>query len=77
MEYHSIAELIIGTIMAVFGWLMREMWNAVKELKEDLGNLRVQIPENYVNKTDFRNDMQDIKEMLSKIFDKLDNKADK
>jgi hypothetical protein len=32
---------------------------------------------NYVNRDDYKADIRDIREMLGKIFDKLDNKADK
>jgi hypothetical protein len=30
-----------------------------------------------VNRDDYKTDIRDIREMLGKIFDKLDNKADK
>jgi hypothetical protein len=32
---------------------------------------------NFVTKDDYRTDIRELKEILSKIFDKLDNKADK
>jgi hypothetical protein len=31
----------------------------------------------YVARQDYRDDMKEIKEMLGKIFDRLENKADK
>jgi hypothetical protein len=31
----------------------------------------------YVARQDYKDDMRDIKDMLAKIFDRLDNKADK
>jgi hypothetical protein len=36
-----------------------------------------QMPLNYVNRDDYRSDVSEIKNMLGKIFDKLDGKADK
>ena len=36
-----------------------------------------QIPEKYVAKDDYREDIRDIKEMLGAIFKRLENKADK
>jgi len=54
-----------------------EMWSAVKELKSDLGKLREDLPKTYVLKEDYRRDIYEIKDMLSKIFDRLDAKADK
>ena len=64
-------------ISTVLGWFAREMWAAVKDLKVDLAKLREELPKNYIAKDDYRSDMHDIKDMLSKIFDKLENKADK
>ena len=50
---------------------------AVKELKTDLGKLREDLPRTYVLKEDYRRDIYEIKDMLGKIFDKLDSKVDK
>jgi hypothetical protein len=35
------------------------------------------MPLNYVTRDDYRNDIKDVREMLGKIFDKLDGKVDK
>jgi hypothetical protein len=35
------------------------------------------MPSQYVSREDYRSDIKDIRDMLGKIFDKLDNKADK
>jgi hypothetical protein len=66
-------NLILGACMAVAGWFARELWTAVQELKNDLSKL----PTIYVVRQDYKDDMREVKEMLSKIFDRLDNKADK
>ncbi|NBR23314.1 MAG: hypothetical protein EBU08_05965 [Micrococcales bacterium] len=63
--------------MAVCGWFARELWAAVKDLKSDLAKLREEIPKVYVQRDDYREDMRDIKEMFSKIMDKLELKQDK
>ena len=41
------------------------------------GQLRADLPRTYVARDDYRADMREIKEMLGKIFDRLDGKADK
>jgi len=66
-------NLILGACMGVAGWFARELWTAVQELKNDFSKL----PLIYVARLDYKDDMRDIKEMLSKIFDRLDDKADK
>jgi len=66
-------NLILGASMAVAGWFARELWTAVQDLKNDLSKL----PLTYVARLDYKDDMREVKEMLSKIFDRLENKADK
>jgi hypothetical protein len=66
-------NLILSACMAVAGWFARELWTAVQELKNDLSKL----PLTYVARMDYKDDMREVKEMLGKIFDRLDNKADK
>lgn len=67
----------LGIGMTVVGWFARELWGAVKELKADLATLREDLPKEYVAKDDYREDIREIKLLLAKIFEKLENKADK
>ena len=77
MEFQSLINTGAGIAFTVAGWFAREMWAAVKELKSDLSKLREELPKTYVNRDDNRDDIREIKEMLGKIFDKLDLKVDK
>ena len=66
-------NLMLGACMGVAGWFARELWTAVQDLKTDLSKL----PLTYVARLDYKDDMREIKEMLNKIFDRLENKVDK
>ena len=77
MEFQHFIDLALGTVTGVMGWFARELWTAVGELKTDLSKLREDLPKTYVHRDDYREDMRDIKDLLNKIFDKLDNKQDK
>jgi len=70
-------DIGLGAVSLVTGWFARELWAAVKELKSDLAKLREDLPRTYVAREDYRSDLKDVKEMLNKIFDRLDNKVDK
>ena len=70
-------NLVMGTALTVLGWFARELWSAVKELKNDLAHLREQLPKTYVSRDDYKSDIRDIKDMVQRIFDKLEEKADK
>jgi len=77
MDKQDLLNLAFGAASGVLGWFARELWAAVKELKSDLAKLREELPRSYVMKEDYRRDIYEIKEMLGKIFDRLDGKADK
>jgi cell division protein FtsB len=77
MDYQSVINLVAGAAFSVLGWFARELWTAVNNLKADLSKLREDLPKTYVTREDFKSDVKEIKEMLSKIFDRLENKADK
>ena len=77
MENQHLINAMLAGGFTVLGWFARELWAAVKELKADLAKLREDLPREYVIRTDYREDIRDIKAMLAKIFEKLENKADK
>lgn len=73
----SIINILLCSGLAALGWFARELWAAVKELKFDLAKLREEIPKQYVEKDDYREDVRELKELMNRIFDRLDNKQDK
>jgi len=77
MNSQDLLNIAFGACSGVLGWFARELWAAVKELKSDLTKLREELPRNYVIRDDYKADIREIKEMLTKLFDRLDNKADK
>jgi hypothetical protein len=69
---------IVATVaVAVGGWFGRSLWDAVDKLKNDLHQIEVDLPNNYIQKNQFSDGMKEIKEMLIRISEKLDGKADK
>lgn len=77
MDMQSIINLSVATGFAVVGWLAREMWGAVKELRRDLHDLEVNLPKEYAQRVDLDKRMEHIEQMFQRIYDKLENKADK
>jgi hypothetical protein len=55
------------------GWVLNNIYRSIERLDIDVRAM----PLMYVTRDDYRADMRDIKEMLGKIFDKLDGKVDK
>lgn len=55
------------------GWTLNRIYVAIDRLDNDVRNM----PSVYVSRDDYRADNKEIKDLLGKIFDKLDGKADK
>lgn len=77
MDWQHIINLVGGAALAVIGWFARQLWDAVQKLKADMSRLELSISDNYVKKDDWKDGIREIRDMLGKIFDKLDNKADR
>lgn len=84
MDWQNIINLIGGAGLAVIGWFARQLWDSVKELREDISAVRLHMSENYVKKSEvegFRADMDKrfdrIELLLDKLYEKLDSKVDK
>jgi len=77
MDWQHLINLLGGAGLAVIGWFARQLWDAVQKLKSDMSSLELSISNNYVKKDDFKEGIKELKDMLGKIFDKLDSKADK
>lgn len=73
----TLFNFLLAGVSSVLGWFLREMWAAVKELKADLARLREELPHDYVVKDDYRQDIRELKDMLQKLFERLDKKADR
>lgn len=67
----------IALFGALFGWVLKTVWNAVTALQEDLKVVERELHMSYVQKEDYRQDIIEVKEILKQIFEKLDRKADK
>lgn len=73
MENQQIINVALGLIAFLGGWVLNNITKAIERLDTDVRAM----PTNYITKDDYRHDIYEVKEMLGKIFDKLDNKVDK
>ena len=73
METQQLFNIALGLAAFLGGWVLNNITKAIERLDLDVRAL----PITYVSKDDYRRDIDDIKEMLGKIFDKLDTKVDK
>jgi hypothetical protein len=84
MDFQFMINLGVVTAIGVGGWFARQLWDSVKELKNDISSIRLHMSESYVKKSEvdgFRADMDKrfdrIEVLLDKLYERLDGKVDK
>ena len=73
MDYQVLFNIAMGGVAAAGGWILGRITRSLDMLDKDVRAM----PVNYVSKTDYRNDLSDIKNLLVRIESKLDGKVDK
>ena len=73
MDTQTLINLALGALLALVGWLARQLWEAVERLKADLHHIEVDLPSNYVKREEFSESLKEIKDLCRQIFDKVDS----
>ena len=73
MDYQVLFNIAVAIAGFFGGWTLNRIYMAIDRLDVDVRSLST----HYVSREDYRNDMKDVREMLGRIFDKLDGKADR
>lgn len=77
MDQQDIFNTAATVVLTLVGWLGKSLWDAVANLKDDLKDLEIALPNDYVKKVDIEARLDKIDIILDKIFDRLEHKADK
>ena len=77
MDQQDIFNTAATVVLTLVGWLGKSLWDAVAKLKDDLKDLEIALPNDYVKKVDIEARLGKIDIILDKIFDRLEHKADK
>ena len=84
MDWQIIINIGAGGLLTIGGWFARQLWDSVKELKNDFSAIRLHMSENYDKKSEVENFRSDrdkrfdrIEMLLDKLYEKLDQKVDK
>jgi hypothetical protein len=73
MDTQTLFNVAVTLAGFLGGWILNSIYQSIRVLDKDVRNM----PHYYVTKDDYRNDIGEIKTMLARIFDKLDEKVDK
>ena len=73
MDYQVLFNIAVAIAGFFGGWTLNRIYIAIDRLDSDVRNM----PHDYVSRDDYKADIREVRDLLGKIFDKLDNKADK
>ena len=84
MDSQLALNLLFGGFCTLAVWVLKVIWDGQAKIQESHADMREKLHEfqtqmhsDFVRREDFKDFAQEMKVMLSKIYDKLDNKADK
>jgi hypothetical protein len=77
MESQVTFNFVITLSGALGGWMLKVIWDAIKDLKQEVREMNKEMNQDFVRREDFSEAVLRIEAMCTRIFDKLDAKADK
>jgi hypothetical protein len=77
MPSQELFNILVTGVGGLGGWVLKAVWEAIRDLKSDVKELGHEVRVGYVRRDDFLDAIDRIETMVSRIFDKLDDKADK
>lgn len=73
----SMVNVAITLAAGAYGFIMKSMWDSLKNLDSQVGKLEVSVAGEYLKREEWKSDMQRLFDKLDAIEEKLDGKADK
>jgi hypothetical protein len=80
----SLINMLAGAVSVLFGWILKTVWDAVKDLQQaddelidKVNRIEVLVAGEYVKREEFKSDIDRLFIKLDVIDKKLDSKADK
>lgn len=81
-------DWIVGVGGVAFGWMLKVIWEAIRDVKTEVRQLEHQVHQDFVRRDDFksavaeiksdmREGFKDVKDMVGLISKKLDQKEDR
>lgn len=63
----TLINWLFGGFGAAVGWVLKVIWDAIKELKADMKQIERDLPEVYVRKDDFRASIKDMQDDIREV----------
>ena len=73
METQQIFNVVVALAAFLGGWILNNITRAIERLDVDVRA----IPHNYIGKEDYRRDIDELKDICKRIFERLDQQVDR
>jgi hypothetical protein len=84
MDWQIVLNFVAAAVVGVGGWFARRLYDAVDKLKSEIGRIELHVSENYVKRSEiesvrFEMDKRfdKLENMINRLLDKIESKADK
>jgi len=88
MNLSDLILTLIRIVVAGLGWLLIRLSDEMSKLNDKINNCQVDMPQKFVLKDDYKDDIDDLKRLiveqgnktdrlLERVFERLETKADK
>ena len=77
MEWQILVNIVGAAGLSAVGWFARVLWDIVQELRKDIKQIEIHLPTHYVKKDELAVRFDRIEQLLDKLYEKLESKADR
>lgn len=72
MDSQAIFDWMVGVGGAIFGWTLKIIWEAIRDMRVELKDLDKQMHEDFVRRDDFKESVRELKDDMRLGFSKVD-----
>lgn len=69
----TVFNITVALCGGLGGWVLKVIWDAIKELQGDVRNVDKRMHEDFVRRDDFKDAVRELKEDMRVGFDKVDS----
>ena len=84
MDWQTFINFALGGVLAALGWFAREIWDSLKELRNNTHEIEKELRELYVRRDDLKEvrvemsvRFDKLESLIGSLYDRLNDKADK
>jgi hypothetical protein len=68
MEFYDVAIGLLSIVMVMLGWFFTRLQSTMDRLEHNITNCQTNMPKEYVLKSDYKDDIKEVKSMLGDLF---------